>query len=100
MSSALDRHKGDRIYGEGLLTDVENIRSNPCTYHIHVRCESNEKINVVVYLDASYDRMRKVGSKVSFEGRLNDSGGWKEFIGSREIYIELSLENGRVSWAD
>jgi hypothetical protein len=100
VSFNLERHRGERIYGVGLLKDVENIKSDPCTYYIRIRCEDSENPYVVVYLDARYDRMRKVGSQVSFEGKLYDSGGWKEFVGSREPYLELILGNGRVSWAD
>ena len=97
VHATLEQHKGERIYGDGILKDIEKSNFSLCTYTIRVSCNG---INVMVYLSADYNRARTVGSKVSFEGEISGSEGWKEFLGNHEPYIDLSVKRGRISWAD
>jgi hypothetical protein len=100
VRGTIQKYKGRGIAGQGLLNDVEPSGLNPVTYYIHTRCDLKKIANFMVYVEANYNRMRKVGSMVSFNGRLESSTGWGEFVGSHEPYIQLTLRNGRISWAD
>lgn len=100
VSVTIQSYKNRSINGQGLLNDIGNTGFDPSTYYIHARCDLERIADLMVYVDAKYDRMRKVGSMVGFTGRLESSMGWMEFVGSRKPYIQLTLINGRVSWAD